>query len=292
MLQQDIIESTETRSEAIQWARHKGLLYSTFQCNGCQCQMNLETFEDQPDYESFRCPKCHARRSIRVDSIFFDSRLSIQKIMLLVYNWGVNRDINDVSRELELSANTVRSWYSKIRGRVCKHSTWETAHPPIGGFGKVVEIDESVVSRRKYHRGRLVKEKWVFGGVERCAGTSKPFFIELVPNRTANTLLEVIQRRIAPGTTIMSDGWRAYRNIPRYKQYRHLAVNHSKNFVDPSNCEIHTQNVENQWRHLKSWLRKKGTNLGDNISQYLLEYCFKKHNNDVFGALLALFRLQ
>ena len=245
MLQQDIVEATETRYDAIRWAGDKGLIYSNLNCNACRCQMNLDTVNDPTDFEAFRCPNCHARRSIRADSMFFDSRLSIQKILLLFYNWGINRDTKDVSCELELSSNTVRLWYSKIRERMCENSTLKAGHSLIGGFGKIVEIDERVVSHRKYNRGRIVKEKWVFGGVERSSSTNKPFFIEMVPNRTAKTLLEVIRRRIAPGTTIISDGWRAYKNNPKYKQYRHLAVNHSNNFVDPSNGEIHTQNVEN-----------------------------------------------
>lgn len=52
--------------------------------------------------------------------------------------------------------------------------------------------------------------QWVFGGVPR--GT-RNVFLELVPNRKQATLMEVIHRRIHPGTTIMSDGWRAYNSI-------------------------------------------------------------------------------
>ena len=35
----------------------------------------------------------------------------------------------------------------------------------VGGPGMVVEIDETVYARLKYHRGRHFPEQWVFGGI-------------------------------------------------------------------------------------------------------------------------------
>ena len=63
----------------------------------------------------------------------------------------------------------------------------------IGGPNKTVQIDESKFGRRKYHRGHPVKEQCVFGGVERESG--KTF---LVPNRTADTFMAVIDAWINP----------------------------------------------------------------------------------------------
>ena len=63
-----------------------------------------------------------------------------------------------------------------------------------------------------------------------------------VPDRSAATLLSIIQNSIRPGTTIMSDLWRAYGGIPALQGmgFQHLTVNHS---VDPQ-TGAHTQNVE------------------------------------------------
>jgi transposase-like protein len=60
-----------------------------------------------------------------------------------------------------------------------------------------VEIDESKFGKRKYNRGRLRDGKWVFGGCER--GSDKGFMV-IVDDRTAATLLPIIQDKILPGT--------------------------------------------------------------------------------------------
>ena len=78
----------------------------------------------------------------------------------------------------------------------------------IGGPGCTVEIDETMYSRRKYNRGRIYPEQWVFGGI--CRETGK-CFLYAVQNRTRETLFECITANILPGTTIISDCWKAYK---------------------------------------------------------------------------------
>jgi hypothetical protein len=68
----------------------------------------------------------------------------------------------------------------------------------IGGPNKTVEIDKSKFRKRKYNRGHLVKGQWVFGGVEH---ESRKKFLVHVPDRTAETLMAVIDAWIEPGTT-------------------------------------------------------------------------------------------
>jgi len=78
----------------------------------------------------------------------------------------------------------------------------------LGGDGKVVEIDETVISRRKYERGRLIaNQQWVFGLVER--GSCRCALIP-IEKRNADTLLPLIHEYVLPGTVVMSDCWAAY----------------------------------------------------------------------------------
>ena len=39
-------------------------------------------------------------------------------------------------------------------------------HVTIDGPGVIVQIDESIMSKHKYNRGRFVPEHWVIGGID------------------------------------------------------------------------------------------------------------------------------
>ena len=70
-----------------------------------------------------------------------------------------------------------------------------------------------------------------------------------VEKRDSDTLLRIIEEKIHPGTTIISDCWRAY-NCLSERGYEHLTVNHSINFVDPD-TGASTQNIERVWRDVR-----------------------------------------
>jgi len=141
---------------------------------------------------------------------------------------------------------------------------------PIGGVGKVVEIDESKFGKRKYNRGKRVEGVWVFGGIERDSNPPKCFFTS-VSDRCVDTLIPIIKQWILPGTTIASDCWRAYSSLEQ-EGYIHTAVNHSIQFV--SETGTHTNNIESRWNALKKSLPRFGTQ--KQLYDYFTEYCVRK----------------
>ncbi|EFO85585.1 hypothetical protein CRE_29124 [Caenorhabditis remanei] len=105
-------------------------------------------------------------------------------------------------------------------------------------LGKVVEIDETAVLKAKYQRESILNRPtiWVFGLLERK--TEKIAMFQVV-KCDATTLLLIIQRSVALGTTIVSDGWTAYRRISKLRK-SHGVINHKLNFVDPRDSSVHT----------------------------------------------------
>lgn len=86
----------------------------------------------------------------------------------------------------------------------------------------------------------------MFGGF--CRNT-RTCFVVPVENRNRDTLLAVIKDRIVPGTTVISDCWKAY-DCLESEVFQHLTINHSLNFVDPDTA-ANTNTITCQWRELK-----------------------------------------
>ncbi|XP_034951907.1 uncharacterized protein [Chelonus insularis] len=171
-------------------------------------------------------------------------------------------------RDMQLSSSTYCDWSSFIR-EVLEYWALKNSAAKIGGRNKVVEIDKAKFGRRKYHKGRIIDGQWLFGGFER---ESKTFFIEAVPNRTKETLLAIIKRKIRPNTTIMSDCWKAYDCLSD-EGFKHLRVNHKHNFVDPD-TGAYTQNIERTWRTARAHIPNYGRR-EKNMSGYIAELFFR-----------------
>ena len=81
-------------------------------------------------------------------------------------------------------------------------------------------IDESEFGKIKYDKYRVIKVRWVIGGIDR----SKRFFLEVVNKRDANGLLDVIEKNVQPGSTINTNMWMGYNSLQSIS-YTHLGVN-------------------------------------------------------------------
>ena len=149
----------------------------------------------------------------------------------------------------------------------------------LGGVDRIVQIDESLVSKRKYHRGRLVREIWVFALYDVHSGIG---VLRVVPNRNRATLLPIIEEFVMPGSTIHSDQWGAYMGgaidaLPVIPPYVHHSVNHTNHFVDPIN-HADTNSVECFWKNLKMKFKAMSGTSRELLPGYLDEFCWRQRN--------------
>jgi hypothetical protein len=266
-----------TDESAFNFCTRAGIIETT---KKCQCGMLMKIGQNNSQrfgLQFFCCgSNCKKRASVLSGSWFSRARISLRSSLLCVAAYASGLKFNQFGFYTGVkSTNTVVNWMAIFRD-LCVRMVEEYHSSPIGGEGLTVEVDETMVFKRKNHTGRMLldetDQRWAVGGICRESGDA---FIVFVPNRNGPTLLSTLTQNIAPGTRVVTDGWRGYRNLTQ-AGFDHSTVNHSLNFVDPNDTSINTQKIERTWRTLKSII-PKGTNR-EQRSSYLCEFIFKQRN--------------
>lgn len=268
--------------------RRDGLLRNQLICRTCGHVMT-ERKVGKSDGIMFECSKrtCRHTKSVRVDSFFHGSKLSLTECMIMLHLWCKGYTEKLILEDYSFSIGTVVDWFRYSRELCVDYFERNTCI--IGGPGTVVEIDETMVVKRKYDRGRMLAAGWLFGGIERREDGEFRCFVCLVYDRSATHLTHLIRQHVALGTHIMTDGWGAYSGLSTMG-YQHSVVVHNENFVSPENRDIHTQQIEATWCSLKRFIRARGTNKGEFFIEYICEWIFRRTFRDVFNALLNVIR--
>ena len=81
-------------------------------------------------------------------------------------------------------------------------------------------------------------------------------FMQIVQQRTPQTLLPIINAHVALGTIVHTNEWRSYSRISSLPNVAsHGMVNRSVTFVNPT-TGFHTQNIESYWNRIKIKLKR------------------------------------
>lgn len=117
---------------------------------------------------------------------------------------------------------------------------------PLGGDGKHVEVDETLVGGKVTGRGKgphADKKTIVMGIVERDGKIRTG----VVADTSDRILDQIVHDNVTPGTTVSTDEHRAYSRLS--DTYKHGVVTHSaKEWVRGIH---HTNTIEGHWSHFK-----------------------------------------
>jgi len=167
--------------------------------------------------QGHECPKCkRAAKWYRlhvhpmVGSIFEKSRTPLQLWFYAVFLFTTTRhgvSGKELQRQLGVTYKTAWRMAAKIR----EHMAAVDGEKPIGGEGKTVEIDETMVGgKRKGKRGRGAAGKTVvLGMMERDGDVAT----KVVPNVRRSTLEPIIEETVKPETEIHTDELASYNEL-------------------------------------------------------------------------------
>lgn len=259
----------DSDQEVIRKLQNENIIKTVWRCRNRNCRRMCRLRHNDDYYLnfSFFCPNCNQRYPVTSGSFFEDMRISAEKIFFTMWLWCTLTPATSAQQIVGLPKAAILQLYRYFRDI----ASWKLLQTPemfqFGGPGQVVQVDESVVTRRKYNVGRVPRQQWVLG-IYDC--TLRRGLVLFVPNRNRQTLFNQITNHVRPGSEVWTDCWGGYRglgNIGGVPQYIHRTVNHTQNFVDPI-TGVCTNGVEGYWSKLKRFCRK----LGVMQSQLLAEH--------------------
>jgi len=152
-----ILDLTRDQQNTLDWLYQNNLLKRQVVCPKCSMQqLQREREKTKADQMRYRCPvkSCRKTVSIRIGSIFEDSKLTLIESTRLIFHYFLkNVTRTQVLKELSLAKNTVTEIYSTIRECISVFIKGEELSYRLGDVVEDpddvnlgVEIDESLFS--------------------------------------------------------------------------------------------------------------------------------------------------
>jgi hypothetical protein len=104
-----------------------------------------------------RREKCSNDASLLRGSFFQNTHLSAKEILVLLCEWCKGSSNLSASIELDVMPSTITRWYDRFNKLGFDFLSTFNHSKQIGGEDCIVEIDETVLVKNKYHRDRLLE---------------------------------------------------------------------------------------------------------------------------------------
>jgi transposase-like protein len=202
------------------------------------------------DRKTFKCGDCRERFSIKVGTIFHDTKLPLRKWFMAL--WMITnhpKGIASTTMAKDLKVTQKTAWH--LLHRIRHAARTQSFNAPLKG---TVEVDETFVGgkARNKHIGKRGKsgttggsgKAVVAGAVERNGEA----VARVVNDVKAATLTQFVRETVSPNAEmVVTDQWLGYKHLG--KEYSHAVINHSQGQYGSGT--VHTQTIECIWALLK-----------------------------------------
>ena len=211
------------------------------------------------------------------------NRLSPRKVASIIRYFCEDITATSTARLVGVSRNTINSYFNDFRLLIFEECLRETQQE----FGEF-ELDESYfwAKRIRGKRGRGAAGKTpVFGLLKRGGKV----FVSIVPNCSKEALMPIIQGQILEGSTVHTDGWKAYDGLI-VNGYDHYRVFHCEN--EFARGKSHVNGIEAFWSFAKRRLAKFN---GCNCEKFVLhlkecQFRFNHRNENLYHIIKKLLK--
>lgn len=192
---------------------------------------------------AWKCAQCRQRFSIRVGTIFEDSKIPLRKWLAAIWLITSHRKgiaSAQLARDIDVTQKT--AWFMLHRLRHAART--RSFNRPLKG---TVEVDEGYFggkdgNRHREKRGRQVKKALAVGLLERQGE------LRVFPINSTSEMRKAVIDNVELGSRLMSDETNVLREAGLV--YRHTAVNHSKGQYGDGG-DGHTNSIEGVWALIK-----------------------------------------
>lgn len=194
------------------------------------------------------CSDCRSYFSVKTGSIMEESRLPLRKWAWAIYLHLTSlKGVSSMKLHRDIGVTQKTAWFMLQRIRKAFDNDDE---PPFGG---PVEVDETNVGGRRRNMSNAKRRTATGRGpvdMSKVIGIrdreTNQIRARVIQSADAQTLQGFVRANTAPGATVYTDEWPAYRGMA---EFRHEAVNHSvSEFV---RGQASTNGIESFWSVLK-----------------------------------------
>lgn len=229
----------------------------------------------------WRCNGCKEQFTVKVGTVFESSHIPLYKWLQAAYLINSSKkgiSAKQIERILQITYKS--AWFMMHRLRAAMDPIYAKTGEPMGGAGKVMEMDETYIGKKAGVKKRHAfhHKNTVFSLVER-GGQVRSFHLN---KANKETVVEVVNENVRKETRHYTDGASWYQNNAMGLEGGHDWVDHGHDEYVRGN--VHTNTIEGFFSIFKRGMKGIYQHCdGKHLHRYLAEFDFRYNNREALG---------